>query len=303
MKECTRCIQNKSLLGALHEAMLTYSCEYRRMDALNQEQILQEKLTDCNGSISDSDFNSIACGLKERICEANRSNGLADDVVSRHCFDRIRVEQNLYLFRARVAQVRNEDGTILQTPEDIAAAVHTYWTHLYKKSSADVSAMDAYIKSINAKVGKRLLPQFTHIDEELIRFIIRQAKGSTPGPDGIRISVIQQLEHFYAPILHGILKILMERDTLPPSFDQFNMGTLFCIPKKTSSRALGDLRGITVANFSNRIISGAIRISMQQSVESTIGNEQYAFISRRTMTQAIARVLNRYYGDLQLGAC
>ena len=162
LKECTRFIQNKSRLEALHEAMLTYSCEYRRMDALNKAQVLQEKLADCNGaSIPESDFNSIACSLHERICEVNKINGLADEGANKHCFDKIRGEQNLYLFRARVAQVRNEDGVILQTPEDIATAVHIYWSRLYKKSTADVSTMDAYIKSTNTKVGGRSLRPFT----------------------------------------------------------------------------------------------------------------------------------------------
>ena len=225
--------------------------------------------------------------------------------ISRSIKDLIRVT------RVRVHEVIDAAGIKHSSPDKVGKAVQKEWTRIYDWSSNNDASIGAYLKHMyrnadgsSSKVLKSPIARPDDIRLEDITRVIGTCKDKAAGPDGIPVMAYKVFSSEWAPVLLGIVRQLSEIGELPEDDARnFNVGTLICIPKKTESCNVNDLRGITIGNFDNRIVSAVIKNAIQPAFEDedVISPRQYAFLSERLMTDAIMIVLCRFYQALQRG--
>ena len=203
--------------------------------------------------------------------------------------------------RTKLVAVTGNDGVIYDTPAGVGREVHAFWSHILREPEVNDEKSNAYLEKSERKLKDDRIGEITLAE---IKKIIMGAADKSAGPDGISLPIFKALCDELSPVLLGIIQQLSADDELNEADAKtFNMGTLICIPKKSNGCGLDDLRGITIGNYANRIVSAAIKNAIQPAFEDpeVIDKRQFAFLKNRLMTDAINEVLDRFYTSLQRG--
>ena len=223
------------------------------------------------------------------------------------------IKDLIKVVRTRVCEVEDRKGNRLSTPSEVGRAVQDSWADLFSFSrSAESEVSSIYLKAlyrdqVSGISWKSLKKPILSPDELTIgdvQSVIMQIKDKAAGPDGVPAIAYRLFCASWSPVLLEIVRQLADPNELPVAdATSFNLGTLICIPKKSDSIKIDDLRGITIGNYDNRIVSAVIKNAIQPAFEDPeiIREYQYAFLSERLMTDAIFTVLSRFYLALQQG--
>ena len=223
------------------------------------------------------------------------------------------IKDLIKVVRTRVCEVEDRKGIRLSTPSEVGRAVQDSWANLFSFSrSAESEVSSIYLKALYrdqaSGISWKTLKKPILSPDELtigdVQSVIMQIKDKAAGPDGVPAIAYRLFSASWSPVLLEIVRQLADPNELPNAdATSFNLGTLICIPKKSDSIKIDDLRGITIGNYDNRIVSAVIKNAIQPAFEDPeiIREYQYAFLSERLMTDAIFTVLSRFYLALQQG--
>ena len=121
------------------------------------------------------------------------------------------------------------------------------------------------------------------------------ASGSTaPGPDNIPFSAYRTLVSIAAPVLHGVIMLLMKG--IPPPAG-FNNAIFHLLPKKGTGW-VSDTRPLSVSNTANRLIASVIKEAIQDSLYSFIDRDQCGFWPGRNIEENLDYFNELFYKAL-----
>ena len=119
---------------------------------------------------------------------------------------------------------------------------------------------------------------------------------TTPGPDGFPFQAYLPFGLEGVRVLRDLLLEIAETGVCPAALKD---GELFLIPKK-GPPLVDNLRPITVANTSYRLIMSITKLVISSAAEELLSPSQKAFLKGRRMVDHIEEVLETFYMDKSL---
>jgi ribonuclease HI len=171
--------------------------------------------------------------------------------------------------RAFITRLReNEEEIGTEDPTEIAQIEQRFYQQLWRHRDAHVGR----IEEVLFHYAKEITTTIERPTSETVEAVLAATNDSCPGPDGIPPIFYKVFNQLVTPIILGILAKL-ELPQPPP--DDFNWGTLFCLPKKVRDWIV-ETRPITVPNSINRIVSRSYYAVLQPATVGFLDEAQHA---------------------------
>lgn len=182
---------------------------------------------------------------------------------------------------------RPELGLISDIDQMSEIAV-TFWENVWKAPKASSEQQESFLKDYAKHL--RVVPSL--VNEEDVRRVIAKTNNSCPGPNGIPFAAYRACSNVAAPILCQVLQEMYLEESAPLDF---NIGSLFQLPKVPGTHNLDQFRPISVPNADNRIISSVVREKIDP-LRDMLETIQTAFLRGRVINDNI-KVFNNKFQD------
>jgi ribonuclease HI len=176
--------------------------------------------------------------------------------------------------RAYITRLREKEEEIgTEDPDEIAQIEQRFYQHLWSQRDADTR----HIESLLMHYAKRITKPIKKPNAKLVAEVLATLNESCPGPDGIPPVFYKTFSKLITPIILATLNKLMLEETPP---ENFNWGTLFCLPKEIRD-LITETRPITVPNVVNRLCSKTLYACIQPATNGFLNDAQHACKGKR----------------------
>jgi ribonuclease HI len=190
----------------------------------------------------------------------------------------------------------NGRGPLVKKKE-IDKALYQTWSEVFSSN-----------RTSNRRIFGRLLNDYLRkvvwndvwLDLDLLESIVKAAKKSCAGPDGIPFiffsSTFDTLKNFWIDLIFSMVNS-------PEKFqnDFFLSGKLFLIAKKEGIISTTDFRPITVCNVVYRIVMKYFAIILRRMLSDVISTSQRALLVGRNIDQCIHHISDNFHRCIQEG--
>jgi hypothetical protein len=194
--------------------------------------------------------------------------------------------------RERVTSLRDETREDTDNPTEMAEITKSYWEKHYAFKRLKVRHLSRFWKRHYA--GKVISTDPKDISIEMVKKIILASGSTAPGPDNIPFSAYKVLVSIAAPVLHGVVRLLMKGISPPAGF---NNAIFHLLPKKGTGW-VSDTRPLSVSNTANRLIASVIKEAIQDSLYSFINRDQCGFWPGRNIEENLEHFNELFYKAL-----
>ena len=194
--------------------------------------------------------------------------------------------------RERVTSLRDDTREDTDDPTVMAEITKNYWEKHYAFRRLKIRHLSRFWR--RHYIGKIISTTPKEVTLELVEKVILGSGSTAPGPDNIPFEVYRALVGIAAPVLHGIIMLLM-KGVAPP--DGFNNAIFHLLPKKGTGW-VDDTRPLSVSNTANRIIASVIKEAIQDSLYSFINRDQCGFWPGRNIEENLEHFNELFYKAL-----
>ena len=187
--------------------------------------------------------------------------------------------------------VQGEDGTIINDPKEIEAAIVNFYRALYENGDELLENNDPnFFNEINPISDDDDAALSRPLSADELLKTLRTCDDTAPGPDGIPYSIIKLLWPSYGELLQDAWHYSLTHRCLPPSH---KLSFLKLIPKpgKDLTR-LTNWRPITLSNCDHKLITKTYSKRLCDSVASKIDGRQTAYLKGRLINDNIRAMLS-----------
>jgi hypothetical protein len=173
--------------------------------------------------------------------------------------------------RERVISLRDENREDTDDPTEMAEITKNFWEKHYAFKRLKIRNLSRFWR--RHYIGKIITTTPKEVTIEMVEKIILGSGSTAPGPDNIPFEVYRVLVNIAAPVLHGVIMLLMKGVSPPVGF---NNAIFHLLPKKGTGW-ISDTRPLSVSNTANRLIASVIKEAIQDSLYSFINRDQCGF--------------------------
>ncbi|KAL3693139.1 hypothetical protein R1sor_006790 [Riccia sorocarpa] len=193
--------------------------------------------------------------------------------------------------RARITidKIKREDGTLLESPEQIKSEVLRSFTCLYSRQEPDVEADHCtreLLSTVQSQLTteQRLLMDDIPTDRELEDALSLLPYGKSPGIDGMGKEVMSILWPVIGKLYCQAMIEFWQGSPLPHCFKD---GLLVLLPKIDDPELLGHWRPITLLNTTYKVLAKVIAMRLALILPALVPVQQQGFIKNRTTQNCI----------------
>lgn len=216
-----------------------------------------------------------------------------------------------------IKALTNSEGVEETSPEGMCGVAQRFYTELFCEKPSDPAARNQVLNLISNKISKesaeKLVQPFTL--KELTRAIKNSLNGRAGGVDGLTVELYKKLMdrgqngHKFLTTLLAALNDVRTRERLPSEFIRCYTCILYKyegVPGKDPADLKG-YRPLSLLNVDYKLYSIMLMHRLVNAINPVIGDQQYAFLRGRQITDNIKLVqclIDRYElgdaGGLQL---
>lgn len=208
--------------------------------------------------------------------------------------------------------LKNSEGVVESSSEKMCEVAQKFYSELFCEKPSDLGAKNQILslvsKRISADSAEKLVKPFTL--KELTRAIKNSLNGRAGGVDGLTVELYKKLMdrgqngHKFMTTLLAALNDVRTRERLPEDFIRCYTCILYKyegVPGKDPTDLKG-YRPLSLLNVDYKLYSIMIMHRLVQAINPVIGEQQYAFLRGRQITDNIKLVqclIDRYeLGDI-----
>jgi len=186
--------------------------------------------------------------------------------------------------RSTMKQIRNKEGQICSTKEDIEGDLLSYFSELFTKGeNLEVTACVEVLEGkVTLEMNKQLLSEFTI--EEISAALQQMSPLKAPGPDGYSACFYQHNWSTVHPEVCAAILSFLNSGTMDPGI---NVTLIALIPKVDFFGCVTDFRPISLCNVIYKLISKVLANRLKVVLPEIISCYQSAFILGRMINDNI----------------
>ncbi|MDA8582658.1 reverse transcriptase domain-containing protein, partial [bacterium] len=200
--------------------------------------------------------------------------------------------------------VVDQYGRVVSESHGMADILRRHWTAVFAAAGIDEARLGEWLAEDRAdrQAHGPATTDWTgfRIRRRDVVLALRQAKNSSPGPDGIPYGAWRALGSLAVDTLRDALRGLASEEgarLLEQDYPDFNQSLVFFLPKTSSTTApdgapaceAKNVRPLNVTNCDNRLLATAVRIGLEPRISPSITQAQRGFLNGRSM---IANILD-----------
>lgn len=192
---------------------------------------------------------------------------------------------------ATVTAVTGPAGQVLTDPAEMGAAMRLHWGTVFGERQPHRALLRQWIA--DELVGEQV-PSWTVRRKDLHR-AIAEAPSSSPGPDGLPLTVWKQLGPLAEEVLWEAMQVLInpaKAHLLAEDWPMFNESLLILLPKLPAGQVgtPAETRPINITNGENRILANAIRYKAEAELGKWVTEMQQGFLPGRSLLRNVVEV-------------
>lgn len=200
--------------------------------------------------------------------------------------------------------VVDQHGRVVTDSHGMADVLRRHWATVFAAVGVDEDTLGGWLAEDGAARRAHGPPSADwsgfRIRRRDVSLALRQAKNSSPGPDGIPYGAWRALGPLAVDTLQDALRDLASEEgarLVERDYPDFNESLIFFLPKTSTSTApdgapafeAPNVRPLNVTNCDNRLVASAVRIALETKIAPTITQAQRGFLRGRSM---LANVLD-----------
>ena len=178
----------------------------------------------------------------------------------------------------------NTNKTYTKSREIVELAARPYYKELYNIKPTKAEAQKRALDSINKIIPLQLRNNLTRElqAKEISDAIANLAAGKAPGNDGLSIDFYKKFESMLTPKLLQLYTFSYTHASLPPTT---RSSVISLLHKKKEKDNIKNYRPLSLTNNDYKILSKALQIRMNPTMNHIIGTEQNGFVPCRCIAE------------------
>ena len=178
--------------------------------------------------------------------------------------------------KRHMSVLRTTGGRLLFAEEEIASELVQFWSSVMTPTGATMEERKHYISDIPRQwrgAGKVL---WRDPDLQIVLATLSELDpSSAPWPDGFLGGFYRAFKTHFAPVMLELIRTATAESTLPAEWIR---GITRCIPKEAGIPPSDNLRPITLLNCKMKLLTGVLKLYLEDVVQFIVPSEQKGFI-------------------------